>query len=684
MAGPTLFRPSSIPTGLVGYWKLDEASGNRADSSGNGNTLTDNNTVSSVAQDYWKSGENSADFESGNSEYLSIAHGSQTGLGVTSAVSMSAFVKLESLISASEIMAKYSTASKGYFFDSNSGTVRFGVSNDGSATTILTSAETLAVGKWYHLACVYDGASLRIYINGNLDSSVAYSSGIFASVGDFYLGAIYTASVVNFMDGLVKDAAIWNVALTPIQIKSLALGVDLSTKAYRPNNVSVPPTAWWKMNELSGNRADSSGNAHTLTDNNTVLASGGYVEGVSADFEASATEFFTHGDHADWDIGSGNFTVSQWVKFEAVGVTYALIGQWSNVSNQQGWFVQMANTNVIQFIWTNDGSTTEFVNASFTPVAETWYHIVVKRDGNDLRIYVDGTYLGGGSMAGETVHNSSGNFIVGATVSGGIGVQYMDGEMCDVAFWKGYALTDAEIKSLACGMPIQQTGIVSYWKLDETSGTRIDSIGANNLTDNNTVLSGTGKASNGALFAAANSESLSKSSPPTGLKFQNDYTVLFWHKPQSGPGASEKYLIYNGGGFGNGFAMVFSDSAGGTMSVYHDASYLSSITEATLDDTSWKHIAFSYSKAEAKWFLNSANLDTDAATSSPTSVTTDFQIGSAGVNGRYIDDLLDEMVIAERWFRPEEIKTIYCKGLCGKELTSEEIVGANGNMLLLF
>jgi hypothetical protein len=49
----------------------------------------------------------------------------------------------------------------------------------------------------------------------------------------------------------------------------------------------------------------------------------------------------------------------------------------------------------------------------------------------------------------------------------------------------------------------------AYWKLDEASGTREDSHGANDLTDNNTVGSTTGKLNTAGSFIAANSEYLS-------------------------------------------------------------------------------------------------------------------------------------------------------------------------------
>lgn len=54
--------------------------------------------------------------------------------------------------------------------------------------------------------------------------------------------------------------------------------------------------------------------------------------------------------------------------------------------------------------------------------------------------------------------------------------------------------------------------VLSYWKMDETSGVRYDSVvvSANDLTDNNTVTAVTGVIGNAAEFVAANSEYLSR------------------------------------------------------------------------------------------------------------------------------------------------------------------------------
>jgi len=72
------------------------------------------------------------------------------------------------------------------------------------------------------------------------------------------------------------------------------------------------------------------------------------------------------------------------------------------------------------------------------------------------------------------------------------------------------------------------TGLVSWWSMDETSGTRADSHGSNDLTDNNTVDYTAGKVGNAASFTYANKEWLSNSSPIGLQGGERDYTFAQW------------------------------------------------------------------------------------------------------------------------------------------------------------
>jgi hypothetical protein len=72
------------------------------------------------------------------------------------------------------------------------------------------------------------------------------------------------------------------------------------------------------------------------------------------------------------------------------------------------------------------------------------------------------------------------------------------------------------------------TGLVAYWKLDEASGTRNDSVGANHLTDASSVGSAAGKLGNAASFATASTDSLSLSDNAEVSTGDVDFTFAFW------------------------------------------------------------------------------------------------------------------------------------------------------------
>jgi len=75
--------------------------------------------------------------------------------------------------------------------------------------------------------------------------------------------------------------------------------------------------------------------------------------------------------------------------------------------------------------------------------------------------------------------------------------------------------------------------LVSWWKLDEASGTRSDSHGTNHLTANNSPLSATGKVSNAAQFVAASSQYLTIANNASLQTGDISFSFLFWYKPST-------------------------------------------------------------------------------------------------------------------------------------------------------
>ena len=76
---------------------------------------------------------------------------------------------------------------------------------------------------------------------------------------------------------------------------------------------------------------------------------------------------------------------------------------------------------------------------------------------------------------------------------------------------------------------VYPSGWVGAWKLNESSGTRLDSTrNSNDLTDTNTVTSATGKLGTAAQFTRANSEKLTIADNASLSMSDIDFHVFFW------------------------------------------------------------------------------------------------------------------------------------------------------------
>jgi hypothetical protein len=68
----------------------------------------------------------------------------------------------------------------------------------------------------------YDGAAIRIYVDGRLDGTMAASGPININASPVRIGGIGPGSPYNF-NGLIDEVSFYNRALTPEEIRGLYL-----------------------------------------------------------------------------------------------------------------------------------------------------------------------------------------------------------------------------------------------------------------------------------------------------------------------------------------------------------------------------------------------------------------------------------------------------------------------------
>jgi hypothetical protein len=208
---------SSLMTNLVHYWKLDEASGNRAATVG-GITLTDTNTVGSAAG---LSGT-AADFESSNSEALVLSASQVLNFG--NAWSVQTWHKTESgngcIWQAGDNLA--SPSNSAFKLESN---YLYG-SQNASAVFKHYNAIPNTAATWYHTVITWNGTTLKVYQNGaDITAGLGKptdNAGTMADVSRlFQLGCANNAGYSTFYDGLLQHVAIWARALSAGDVTAL-------------------------------------------------------------------------------------------------------------------------------------------------------------------------------------------------------------------------------------------------------------------------------------------------------------------------------------------------------------------------------------------------------------------------------------------------------------------------------
>jgi hypothetical protein len=203
---------SSLLTGLVSYWKLDETSGTRFDSVGT-NNLSDTGSVGSAIG---KQG-NAADFDGTN--YLSTALDGTT----LTAVSIALWFKADDILTANlEGVLSWARIGKPTDFapfiiiQTNSGAIRLYADNGYQVTS-----GALANNTWYHVVCTYDGTDWKMYLDGGLVGT--YTGGIgtdITNANTVYVGSGFDGQ----FPGDIDEVGIWDRALAGGEITTLYNG----------------------------------------------------------------------------------------------------------------------------------------------------------------------------------------------------------------------------------------------------------------------------------------------------------------------------------------------------------------------------------------------------------------------------------------------------------------------------
>lgn len=271
--------PTSLQTGLVGYWPF---CGNANDASGNGNNGTVNGATLTTDR-FGNSG--SAYSFNGSSNYIDVGNNNSLNSNIVTISAWyiavdygsSAQVFQGNLVSKRE-QSGWGGAYQLALISNPSNLVWATYTIAGQNGNVYSTLQPL--GQWIHVVYVHDLNSARIYINGVLSGTTLVSGGLTSNNLPVWFGARPNAGgLSHFFNGILDDIAIWNRALTASEIQQLYTASN-ATYSWSPGgattqSITVSPTTTttYTVTATANGQSSTSTAVVTVTTPPTISAS---------------------------------------------------------------------------------------------------------------------------------------------------------------------------------------------------------------------------------------------------------------------------------------------------------------------------------------------------------------------------------------------------------------------------
>jgi hypothetical protein len=538
----------------------------------------------------------------------------------------------------------------------------------------LSGTTTIQRDTWYHGAVTYDGSTLRLYVNGQLEGSAPMSLNTVMDGNGLTIGYRHEGSR---WEGLIDEVGVFDRALTSEEI----VAVYNAGSAGRCKPLCPPPSdlvSWWSGDghpfDLAGTNNGTMRNEATYTDGKV---------GKAFSFTGAEDSFAEIANHPGLNP-SGAFTIDGWFYIDPAasgnaGEIATLVSK-SEGSSGNGWalyFDDRDSSRSMKFIL---GSNAISQNAILTA---DWYHVAGVYDPTAIpraKLYLNGVQVAdsGAQTGGPSLNDL--NVRIGAmywTDYYHQGNDRLNGKADEVEFFNR-ALTPDEIAANynagsagKCRPCTASPGnMVSWWKAESNAD---DSIGAND----GTLMNGAALAPGlmGQAFSFNGVDQYVEVPHSASLDLTGGLTLEAWFKLKTA-----------------GYATIFSKSdANGSQSVTSYGLQINPdgainaalygtypadnwVTAGGLVDLNrWYHVALTWDGTigptdNVRLYLDGSFVQAWTKSLAPLNATTEsLTLGSMKPPTFYghMDGFIDEAAVFNRALTAEEIAAIYAAGSAG-------------------
>jgi hypothetical protein len=287
------------------------------------------------------------------------------------------------------------------------------------------SMGTLVVNQWYHIAATRSGSTIRAFVNGSQVGSATFSGTIDTRTGGWKIGSSYTGTE-NFSgyitdSRIVKGTAVYTAAFTPPTAPLTA--ITNTSLLLNFTNAGI-------YDATSKNDLETVGNAQI---SNTTAKFGS----TSMSFDGTDDRLTNNNANNPLiSLGTGDFTIEGWIYANTVAGERGFL----QISDTVGG-LKTSYTTGIHFalgaspyrLNFNVGGTDVSSGSTYIAI-NTWYHIAATRSSGSVRLFINGTLVGGPTTVTTDL---TGQYIC---VGGYYNTSFLwNGYIQDLRITKGYA-----------------------------------------------------------------------------------------------------------------------------------------------------------------------------------------------------------------------------------------------------
>jgi hypothetical protein len=327
-------------------------------------------------------------FDGSSGTNLTVANSTDLQLGTTSAFTAEFWVYVPATNAEfSVLLGKgYNTGTAEWYLELMAdGAIDLFLSNNGTNYTYLTTTVTgvLQQNTWNHIALVRESTStIKVYTNGTQSYSNTSVSDWNVDTGPVNIGGYNDGSTILFSNTyitdvrIVKGTAVYTSDFTPPTAPLTA--ITNTSLLVSGTDASIIDKSQTSNLQLVGNTTGSTTQVKFASTKSMYFDGWGDSLSITPGYDDPVYNFGT----ADW-------TIELWAYIHNLSSGRNLISFLRASTNEAVPHFYTSNTDLRYYV-----NNTDVIGAPSVLSLNTWHHIALTRNGNDHKIFVDGTHVG--------------------------------------------------------------------------------------------------------------------------------------------------------------------------------------------------------------------------------------------------------------------------------------------------